>query len=42
LVGEKKIKYKEDITESLDNAIDAFIGLMEGKNFGKAVVKVTD
>lgn len=42
MVGEKKIKYKEDITEGLDNAIDAFIGLMEGKNFGKAVVKVTD
>jgi NADPH-dependent curcumin reductase len=42
LVGEGKITYKEDITTGLENAIDAFIGMMEGHNFGKAIVKVAD
>lgn len=35
-----KIHYKEDCVEGLDNAIDAFIGLLDGKNFGKLVVRV--
>ncbi|WP_134325229.1 NADP-dependent oxidoreductase [Cumulibacter soli] len=35
-----KITYREDVTEGLENAIDAFIGLLRGENFGKAVVKV--
>ena len=34
------IKYREDITEGLANAPAAFIGMLEGKNFGKAVVKI--
>jgi NADPH-dependent curcumin reductase len=37
---EGKVKYKEDVTEGLENAIDAFVGMLEGKNFGKAVIKV--
>jgi NADPH-dependent curcumin reductase len=40
LVAEKRIKYKEDITTGLENAIDAFSGMLTGKNFGKAVIKV--
>ena len=35
-----KIKYREDIVKGLENAPDAFIGLLEGKNFGKLVVRV--
>jgi hypothetical protein len=35
-----KIKYREDIVEGLDRAPEAFIGLLEGKNFGKLVVQV--
>jgi NADPH-dependent curcumin reductase CurA len=35
-----KIKYREDIVEGLERAPDAFIGLLQGKNFGKLVVKV--
>jgi NADPH-dependent curcumin reductase CurA len=42
LVGEGRIIYKEDVTKGLENAIDAFIGMLEGKNFGKAVVKVSE
>lgn len=37
-----KIKHREDIVEGLDKAPQAFIGLLEGKNFGKAIVKVAD
>ena len=35
-----QMKVKEDVTEGLENAPEAFLGLLEGKNFGKAVVKV--
>jgi NADPH-dependent curcumin reductase CurA len=39
-VSEGKIKYREDVVDGLENAVDAFIGLLEGKNFGKLVVRV--
>ncbi len=35
-----KIKYKEQLVEGLENSVDSFIGLLEGKNFGKLVVRV--
>lgn len=38
---EDKIKYREDMVEGLDRAPEALIGLLEGKNFGKVVVRVT-
>ncbi|RMF91644.1 MAG: NADP-dependent oxidoreductase [Nitrospinota bacterium] len=41
-IREGKIKYKEDVVEGLENAPRAFIGLFEGKNFGKLLVKVAD
>jgi NADPH-dependent curcumin reductase CurA len=39
-VREGRIKYREDIVEGLENAPGAFIGLLQGKNFGKMLVKV--
>jgi NADPH-dependent curcumin reductase CurA len=39
-VGEGKIKYKEFVTEGLDSAPEAFIGLLKGANFGKQLVRV--
>jgi NADPH-dependent curcumin reductase len=39
---EGKLKYREDVVEGLDNAPAAFIGLLEGKNFGKLLVRVGD
>jgi NADPH-dependent curcumin reductase len=39
-VREGKIKYRESITEGLENAPRAFIGLLKGENFGKQLVKV--
>ena len=35
-----KIKFREDVIDGLENAPQAFIGLLEGKNFGKLVVRV--
>ncbi len=34
------IKYREDIIEGLENAPRAFLGLMQGKNFGKLLIRV--
>lgn len=34
------VRYKEDIVEGLANAPEAFIGLLEGANFGKLVIKL--
>jgi NADPH-dependent curcumin reductase CurA len=36
-----KLKNKETVVEGLDQAEGAFIGLFEGKNFGKMVVKLS-
>jgi NADPH-dependent curcumin reductase CurA len=35
-----KIKYREDVVDGLENAPTAFIGMMQGKNVGKQLVKV--
>ena len=39
-LDEGKIKYKEDVVDGLENAPQAFIGQLEGTNFGKLVVRV--
>jgi len=39
-VREGKVKFREDIVEGLEQAPEAFIGLLEGRNFGKLVVRV--
>jgi NADPH-dependent curcumin reductase CurA len=36
-----KLKYREDIVEGLENAPRAFMGLLQGRNFGKLVVQVS-
>jgi hypothetical protein len=35
-----KVKYKEFVTEGLDSAPGAFMGLLKGANFGKQLVRV--
>lgn len=35
-----EIEHRETIVEGLDNAVDAFLGLFKGSNFGKMVVKL--
>lgn len=37
---EGRIRYREDVVEGLQNAPDAFFGLLQGRNFGKLVVKL--
>jgi NADPH-dependent curcumin reductase CurA len=36
-----KLKNKETVVEGLDQAVDAFLGLFQGQNVGKMVVKLT-
>jgi NADPH-dependent curcumin reductase CurA len=38
--GSGRIKYREDVVAGLEQAPEAFIGLLQGKNFGKLVIKV--
>ena len=37
-----EVKYREDFVDGLENAPEAFMGLLKGKNFGKLVVRVSD
>jgi NADPH-dependent curcumin reductase CurA len=39
-VREGRIKYREDVVRGLESAPGAFLGLLEGRNFGKLVVDV--
>jgi NADPH-dependent curcumin reductase CurA len=39
---EGRLKYKEDITDGLENAPRELIGLLRGKNFGKKIIRVSD
>jgi NADPH:quinone reductase len=39
-VAEGKIRYREDVTEGLENAPRAFIRMLNGENRGKTLVKV--
>ena len=35
-----RLKYREDIVDGLENAPAAFLGLLQGKNFGKMLVRI--
>jgi hypothetical protein len=39
-VQEGRLKHKETVVEGIDHAVDAFLGLFRGENFGKMVVKL--
>ena len=39
-VREGRIRYREDVVDGLENAPAAFIGLLEGRNFGKLLVRL--
>lgn len=39
-VREGRIKYREDVVNGLENAPEAFMGMLKGKNFGKLLVKI--
>ena len=35
-----RVRYREDVVEGIENAPHAFMGLLEGRNFGKLLVRV--
>ena len=37
-----QIKYREHLIDGLESAPNAFIGMLDGKNFGKVVIRVND
>jgi NADPH-dependent curcumin reductase CurA len=41
-VKEGRIKYREDIAEGLENAPQAFMGMLKGRNFGKQLVRIAE
>jgi NADPH-dependent curcumin reductase CurA len=41
-VGRGELRWREDVTDGLENAPHAFIAMLSGKNRGKALVKVAD
>jgi NADPH-dependent curcumin reductase CurA len=41
LVAQGKLKYRETIAEGLENAPEAFLGLLKGRNFGKQLVRIS-
>jgi NADPH-dependent curcumin reductase CurA len=40
-IADGTLKWREDIVDDLQNAPAAFIGLLEGHNFGKLVVRIS-
>jgi NADPH-dependent curcumin reductase CurA len=40
LLAQGKIKFRESVYDGLDKAPEAFLGLFQGENFGKAVIRV--
>jgi NADPH-dependent curcumin reductase len=40
-IAEGRVKYQEDIVDGLESAPEAFIGMLEGRNFGKLIVQVS-
>ena len=40
-IASGQLKHRESITEGLDSAVDAFIGMLGGGNFGKTMVRVS-
>ena len=41
-IEEGRLRYREDIVDGLERAPAAFIDLLQGRNFGKLVIKVAD
>lgn len=41
-IADGRLRYREDVVSGLENAPAAFIDLLQGRNFGKLVIKVAD
>ena len=36
-----RLKYRESVSEGIESAPEAFLGLLKGRNFGKQLVKLS-
>ena len=41
-LGDGRLKYREDVVDGIENTPSAFIGLLQGENFGKRIIKVAE
>ena len=41
-LAEGRVKYREDVTDGLDRMVETFIGMLEGRNFGKTLIRVAE
>jgi NADPH-dependent curcumin reductase CurA len=41
-VADGRVRYREDVVDGLERAPGAFIGMLEGRNFGKLLVRVSE
>jgi NADPH-dependent curcumin reductase CurA len=41
-IADGSFKTLESITDGMDNAVDGFLGMLKGDNFGKAVLQIHD
>ncbi|RUZ75556.1 NADP-dependent oxidoreductase [Mesorhizobium sp. M7A.F.Ca.US.006.01.1.1] len=41
-IASGRVRYREDIVDGIENASQAFLGLLEGRNFGKLIVRVAE
>jgi NADPH-dependent curcumin reductase CurA len=39
-IADGRIRYREDITDGLENAPATFMGMLQGRNFGKTLIRV--
>jgi NADPH-dependent curcumin reductase len=39
-IADGRIRYREDFVDGLENAPEALIGMLGGRNFGKLIVRV--
>lgn len=39
-IADGRVRFREDVIDGLENAPNAFIGLLEGRNFGKLLVRI--
>ena len=40
-LADGQVRYREDVTDGLENVVEAFTGMLAGRNFGKALVRVS-
>ncbi|RUW63720.1 NADP-dependent oxidoreductase [Mesorhizobium sp. M7A.F.Ca.US.008.03.1.1] len=41
-ISSGRVRYREDVVDGIENAPQAFLGLLEGRNFGKLIVRIAE